>query len=315
MKKKIYAYRQVGMALCFVLILCGCQSHQGHQFYVNSRIMMGTIVEVTSPDKRAAGIVFSEIKRIEDLLSKYKEDSEVSKLNKLGKSVASPETFFIVKKAKEFSTLSSGAFDVTVAPLVDLWGFTNRNFTVPADEKIKNILNLIGSDKILLHNSDNVIEFKFSGMKIDLGAIAKGYALDCAVKKLKEKGIKSCLINAGGQVYCLGKRFGRPWRVAIRDPRGKGVGSLLELADQSVATSGDYEQYFMKNNKRYGHILDPKTGYPADSGVIAVTVIAPDGLTADALSTAIFVLGKVKGEELAKRFKGVEVKIYAQDNL
>jgi thiamine biosynthesis lipoprotein len=269
--------------------------------------MMGTIVGVTSPDKRAAGIAFAEINRIEGLLSKYKEDSEVSRLNKLGKSVVSPETFYIIKKSKEFWQLSNGAFDVTVAPLVDLWGFTNRNFTVPADEKIKNILNLVGSDKILLHNNENVIEFKFSGMKIDLGAIAKGYALDCAVKKLKEKGINSCLINAGGQVYCLGKKFGLPWRVAIRDPRGKGVVSFLELADQSVATSGDYEQYFIKNNKRYAHILDPKTGYPADSGVIAVTVIAPDGLTSDALATAIFVLGKVKGEALAKKLPGLKV--------
>ena len=315
MKKKICTCLPVGIILCSVLILCGCQSHQSHQFYVNSRIMMGTIVEVTSPDKRAAGIAFSEIKRIEDLLSKYKEDSEVSRLNKLGKSVVSPETFYILKKSKEFWQLSSGAFDVTVAPLVDLWGFTNKNFTVPADEKIKNILNLIGSDKILLHNNENVIEFEFPGMKIDLGAIAKGYAVDCAVKKLKEKGIHSCLINAGGQVYCLGKKFGLPWRVAIRAPRGRGIAGYLELTNRSVATSGDYEQYFIKSNKRYAHIFNPKTGYPADSGVIAVTVIAPDGLTSDALSTAIFVLGKVKGEKLVKSFKGVEVKIYAQDNL
>ena len=292
--------------------LCGCQNQR---LYKDSRIMMGTIIEVTSPHKEAAGVVFGELERLENLLSKYKPESEVSQLNKKAKLKVSPETFFIVKKAKEFSTLSSGAFDITVGPLVDLWGFTNKNFTVPADEKIKNILNLIGSDKILLHNSDNVIEFEFSGMKIDLGAIAKGYAVDCAVRKLKEKGINSCLINAGGQVYCLGKKFGLPWRVAIRDPRGKGVVSFLELADKSVATSGDYEQYFIKNNKRYAHILDPKTGYPADSGVIAVTVIAPDGLTADALSTAIFVLGKERGEKLAEKFKGVEVKIYAQDNL
>jgi len=292
--------------------LSGCENKS---LYRNSRIMMGTIIEVTSPYKEAAGVVFDELERLENLLSKYKPESEVSQLNKLGKLKPSPETFYILKKSKEFWQLSSGAFDVTVAPLVDLWGFTNKNFTVPADEKIKNILNLIGSDKILLHNNENVIEFEFPGMKIDLGAIAKGYAVDCAVKKLKEKGIDSCLINAGGQVYCLGEKFGLPWRVAIRGPRGKGTAGYLELTNRSVATSGDYEQYFIKSNKRYAHIFNPKTGYPANSGVIAVTVIAPDGLTADALSTAIFVLGKEKGEKLAKKFKGVEVKIYAQDNL
>jgi len=277
--------------------------------------MMGTIIEVTSPHKEAAGVVFDELERLERLLSKYKPESEVSQLNKLGKLKVSPETFYILKKSKEIWQLSSGAFDVTVAPLVDLWGFTNKNFTVPADEKIKNILNLIGSDKILLQNNENVVVFKFPGMKIDLGAIAKGYAVDCAVKKLKEKGIDSCLINAGGQVYCLGKKFGLPWKVAIKGARGKGLAGFLELTDRSVATSGDYEQYFIKDNKRYAHILNPETGYPADSGIMAVTVIAPDGLTSDALATAIFVLGKDKGEKLANKFKGVEVKIYAQDNL
>jgi len=290
--------------------MCGCQNQR---LYKDSRIMMGTIIEVTSPHKEAASVVFSELERLENLLSKYKPESEISQLNKRAKLKASPETFYILRKSKEFWQLSDGAFDVTVAPLVDLWGFTNKNFTVPADEKIKNILNLIGSDKILLHYNENVIEFEFPGMKIDLGAIAKGYALDCAVRKLKEKGINSCLINAGGQIYCLGTKFGAPWRVAIRGPRGRGIAGYLELTNRSVATSGDYEQYFIKNNKRYAHIFNPKTGYPADSGVIAVTVIAPDGLTSDALATAIFVLGKEKGEALAKKFKDVEVKIIEEN--
>jgi len=310
--KKICTCLPVGMVLCFMIVLCGCQNQR---LYKEGRIMMGTIIEVTSPHKEAAGVVFDELERLERLLSKYKPESEVSQLNKLGKLKVSPETFYILKKSKEIWQLSSGAFDVTVAPLVDLWGFTNKNFTVPADEKIKNILNLIGSDKILLQNNENVVVFKFPGMKIDLGAIAKGYAVDCAVKKLKEKGIDSCLINAGGQVYCLGKKFGLPWKVAIKGARGKGLAGFLELTDRSVATSGDYEQYFIKDNKRYAHILNPETGYPADSGIMAVTVIAPDGLTSDALATAIFVLGKDKGEKLANKFKGVEVKIYAQDNL
>ena len=293
----------------------GASESRNEQIYRESRIMMGTTVEIVSQYKEALTIAFVEMQRIEGLLSKYKKNSEVSRLNKLAKLAVSPETFYIVKKAKEFSALSSGAFDVTVGALVDLWGFTDQNFTVPTDDRIKDILNLIGSDKILLHNNENVIEFEFPGMKIDLGAIAKGYAVDCAIKKLKEKGIDSCLINAGGQVYCLGKKFGAPWKVAIRGARGKGLEGFLELTDRSVATSGDYEQYFIKDNKRYAHIFNPKTGYPANSGVIAVTVIAQDGLTSDALATAIFVLGKDKGEKLANKFKGVEVKIYAQDNL
>jgi thiamine biosynthesis lipoprotein len=146
-------------------------------------------------------------------------------------------------------------------------------------------------------------------MKIDLGAIAKGFALDCAVSKLKEKNISSCLINAGGQIYALGERSGAPWKVAIQNPRKPEITGILELKDKSASTSGDYEQFFLKNGKRYSHILNPATGYPADSGIISVTVIMDNGLAADALSTAIFVLGKTKGAELASKFNNIETKI------
>lgn len=290
----------------WVMSLCGCQNKT---LYKETQVMMGTFIEVTSPDNRAGGIAFAEIKRIEDLLSKYKENSEISRLNKLGKLNASPDTFYIIKKSKEFWQLSDSAFDITVGPLMDLWGFTEKKYYLPKEEEIKNILNLVGADKIILHGDNNMIEFRLSGMKLDLGAIAKGYAVDCAVKRLKEKGIKSCLINAGGQVYGLGDKFGKPWQIAIKDPRGKDFLGYLELKNKSVATSGDYEQYFIKDNLRYTHILNPKTGHPADSGIISVTVIAPDGLTADALSTAIFVLGKGKGIELAKKFPDVKLRI------
>lgn len=154
-----------------------------------------------------------------------------------------------------------------------------------------------------------MVEFIASGVKVDLGAIAKGYALDCALKKLKENNITSCLINIGGQIYCLGDRFGKPWKIAIQSPRGKDFVDFLELKDAGVATSGDYEQYFVKDNARYSHILNPKTGYPANSGIISATVITNNNLVADALSTAIFVLGKEKGMELIKKFPGTKVKI------
>jgi len=301
-------------ALSFAL-LCGCQNQQ---LYTDNRVMMGTFVQVSSPYKEAASIVFAEIKRIEDLLSKYNPDSEISKLNKSGKLYVSPETFYIIKKSKEFWQLSDGAFDITVGVLVDLWGFTDKKYSLPAEERIKNVLELVGSDKIILHDKDNIVEFKTLGMNLDLGAIAKGYALDCAADKLKKAGINSCLINAGGQVYCLGDKFGKPWKIAIRDPREKDFAGYLELKDKSVSTSGDYEQYFIRNKHRYSHILNPKTGFSADSGIISVTVIASSGLTADALSTAIFVLGKEKGEALAKKFPDVQVKIiekkYVQNN-
>lgn len=308
MRKYLAIALVIGWA-CTIAYFFIQKNNLGKKLYQEKRVMMGTFVEVISPQKEAIKITFDEISRIEELLSKYNTESEVSRLNKFGTLKASPETFYIIKKSKEFYSLSEGAFDITIAPLMDLWGFTNRQYSIPSEEKIKDVLKLIGSDKIILHDNSFVIQFKISGMKIDLGAIAKGYAVDCAVKKLREHGIKSCLINAGGQIYCLGDRFGKPWRVAIKNPRANGLSSYLKLKNRAVSTSGDYEQYFTKNEKRYAHIINPKTGYPAESSIASVTIIAMDGLTADALSTSIFVLGKVKGEALASRFKNVQTKI------
>ena len=290
--------------LLLVAIITGCQNQK---LYRDNRLMMGTFVEVTSGDPRAAGIVFTQIRQIEGLLSKYDPGSEISKLNKTGFLKASRDTFYIIKRSKEFWRESNGAFDITVAPLVDLWGFTEKKYRVPGDKEIKDALKLVGSDKIILNEADNVIKFELSGMKIDLGGIAKGFAVDCAVKKLKESGIKSCLINAGGQIYCLGGKLGNPWKVAVRNPRGKGFIDYLELKDRAVSTSGDDQQYFLSGGRRYPHIINPRTGYPADSGVISVTITADDGLTTDALSTAIFVLGKEKGKVLVKKNPAVKI--------
>lgn len=297
--------------LLFV-VLSGCQNKP---LYTQTQVLMGTFVEVISPQKEAAGIVFGEIRRLENLLSRYKPDSEVSKLNELGELAVSGDTLYILKKAKELWQATDGAFDITVAPLVDLWGFTERRYSIPGDEEIKETLQLVGSDKIIFDKRNNMVKFSVSGTKIDLGGIAKGYALDCAAAKLKERNINSCLVNAGGQILALGDKFGKPWDVAVRNPRRKGYLKILKLKDRSVATSGDYQQYFIKGDKRYAHILNSKTGYPVDSGVISATVIADDGLTADALATAIVVLGKEKGVSLVKRFPGTEAEIIEEKNV
>jgi len=312
--KKTYILPTI-YCLLSAVFLCGCQSKP---VYRDTRLLMGTFVEVVSASPDAPDVVFTEIKRIEGLLSKYKPDSEISKLNRLGNLKLSQETYYILKKSGEFWRLSDGAFDITVGPLLDLWGFSSKHYRLPAREKVRNTLALVGFDKIVFDDADKGVKFKVRGMKIDLGAIAKGYAVDCAVSKLKEKGIHSCLINAGGQVYCLGDHFGRPWNIAIQSPRGNSITQYMKIEDRAISTSGDYEQYFIKFKRRYNHIFDPKTGYPADSGVVSVTVVAPDGLTADALSTAIFILGKKKGQDLAQKFPGVNTVVFekkdVQDN-
>ncbi|MFA5356066.1 MAG: FAD:protein FMN transferase [Candidatus Omnitrophota bacterium] len=295
--------------ICCILAivpLCGCRDKV---FYSDKRAMMGTFVEVACSDREALDIVFTEIGRIEGLLSKYKEDSEIFILNSSGEIKASSDTFYILQKAREFWEESGKAFDITVGPLMDIWGFTDKEYRIPAEEEIAQALALAGSDKIIFNPDGNVVKLKVPGMKIDLGAIAKGYAVDRAVEKLREHRISNCLINLGGQVYCMGDKSGRPWSVGVRDPRGNGFINQVSLRDQSIATSGDYEQYFIKEDRRYPHILDPRTGYPADSGIVAVTVISPSGLLTDSLATAIFVLGKEKGMELLKKFPQAEARI------
>ena len=292
-----------------IFLVSGCGDRT---VYRDTQILMGTTVEVVSGDRQASRIVFEEIQRIDNLLSKYKDDSEVALLNKKGELPVSPETFYVIKKSKEFWQLSGGAFDVTVVPLMDLWGFTQQSYRIPSDDEIKEALRYVGSDKIIFNDKNNVVKFKVLGVKIDLGAIGKGFAVDCAVKKLKERGIKSCLVNAGGHIYCLGDRSGRPWKIAIQDPRKLGFAGYVKLKDRAIATSGDYRQFFIEGNRRYAHIIDPRTGYPADSGVISATVIAPDCTTADAIATAVFVLGEGKGREFAKNFKEVELTVIAK---
>ncbi|MFA6357318.1 MAG: FAD:protein FMN transferase [Candidatus Omnitrophota bacterium] len=280
------------------------------RLYHDNQILMGTFWEVTSPSKEAGQIVLKEVARLDQLLSKYKEESEVSQLNRLGKLKVSADTFYIIKRSKEFYTASSGAFDITVSPLVSLWGFTSQKHYLPTEQEIKAALKLVGSDKIILHELDNVVEFRLPGMLIDLGAIAKGFALDCAVKKLREKNINNCLIYAGGQIYALGDKFGKPWKIAIQGKNKFEIGETLELKNKSASTSGNYEQFFIKDEKRYCHIINPLTGYPVDSRINSVTVIANDGLTADALSTILFVLGKEKSKEILKKFPNTQGKIF-----
>jgi len=307
--KRIRKYLVISLIIGWVVSL-SFSTKAKERLYYNNQVLMGTFWETTSPNKNAGKIVFKEAARVEELLSKYKIDSEVSKLNRLGKLKVSADTFYIIKKSKEFYEASSGAFDITVAPLVSLWGFTNQEYSLPSANKIQETLSLVGSDKIILHTNDNVVEFKLPGMKIDLGAIAKGFALDCAVKELKKRNINNCLINAGGQIYALGDRFGKAWKIAIKDPRKVGVSSTLELRNQSASTSGDYEQFFLIGNKRYSHILNPKTGYPVDSDIMSITVVASTGLEADALSTAVFVMGRENGQELLKKINGAAAKIF-----
>lgn len=298
---KIFAIISI---LFFSFTLAGCEP----RLYRDKQVMMGTFVEVVSPDPRAAAIAFNEMKRIEKLFSLYDPESELSALNRDGEVKASPEVIFVIQKSIEFWEATQGAFDITVAPLAQLWGFKDKDFRVPGDEEIATARGLTGSDKISVNLTESMVKLGLPGMKIDCGAVAKGFAVDQAIAAVKHEGITECLVSAGGDIYCLGGRRGSPWIIAVQDPGRRGFKGTLRLRDRAVATSGDYEQFFVQDSKHFSHIIDPLTGYPADGGIASVTVIADDCLTADALATAFCVKGKSAVAGLLARFPGAEVK-------
>ncbi len=283
--------------------------------YKRSKFLLNTIVDITVVGQRkeaqkAIAQAFEEIERIENLLSIYKNNSEISKINmKSGFSAVkvSADTINILDKSIEISEITDGAFDITIGPLMDIWGFRDGNKRKPSDKDIIEKKKLIGYKNINIDHSQSSVRLSFHGMQLDLGAIAVGFAVDKAIEKLKSIGIKDALINAGGEIYALGTPNGkRSWRVGIQHPRRNNeLIGVLELKDKAISTSGDYENYFEVNDKRYHHILSPYTGKPVE-GVMSVTVVSDKTVIADALSTAIFPMGAQKGMELIESFNDVE---------
>lgn len=294
----------------------GCSQNTYHK---ETRLLMGTIVEITCQDKFAIKQAFEEIEKIDKLANKFSPNSELSRLNKNGEIKASEDLFTLVKESLKFYNLSDGAFDITIAPIADIWKEVIKDsesgkFVLPSEDEIKEKLKFVGSDKIILSHGQSLIKFSQPNMAIDLGAIAKGYAVDKAVMRFKAMGVNSALINAGGNIYCLGKNNHRRWHIGIRHPRKQeNIIYYLDLENQAVATSGDYEQYAIFSQRRYSHIISPKTGYPVNNNIISVTIVADNATLADALSTTVFVLGKEKGTTFTKDFANVEVRVIEED--
>lgn len=307
----------------FVLIL-GCSRSSP---YSRAESIMGTNVIISVFDsepskatvKRAVDEAFKEVKRVDILMSNYKEDSEVSKINmlKLGESIkVSDETMEVLRRSQEISRISDGAFDITVLPLMELWGFYGEKSRdiKPTDSERAEALKYVGYTKIRL-GRDNQVTKSDEGVKIDLGGIAKGYAIDKAAQRLKFYGIKSAMIEAGGDFFCSGIRPDKKaWKIAIQHPRNKRKAvAIFEAADCAVATSGDYENYNIIEKKRYSHIIDPRTGFPKGDIPASVTVAAKDATTADALATAVFVLSPEEGMKLVEILPDVEAVIISDE--
>lgn len=289
------------------LVLSGCGG--GLKEFSDKRMLMGTVFEIKifARDESSAGKsiseAFDEISRLEKIFSVFIPDSEVSKLNGSGIDAVSSEMLELMKISKYYSEISAGAFDITVLPLIELWKNSKKEGKMPSTAAIEKAKKLVCSKKILIDGKNKRITFAEKGMKVDFGGIAKGYAVDRAYELLKKNGVEAGMVNAGGNMRVWGDRV---WNVALQNPRDKTeYVTVLRLKNESVATSGDYERYFFLDKKRVSHIINPLSGYSADKSISA-TIITKNATDADALSTAVFVLGPEKGIGLIEKIKNAE---------
>jgi len=277
-----------------------------------ARSLMGTVVEITIQDpdeskaRTAMGEAFAEIRRIEGLMSFYRPDSEISRINRAAaneKVGVSEEVFHLLQDAQTLSRLTEGAFDITFSPLWQLWGECAKEKRLPSREELARAKSLVDYRRISLFERARQVKLTLPGMKVNLGGIAKAYALNRAGVVLQDAGLNNFLINMGGDVLAAGEgRDGRGWRIGIQHPRrGGGFIGVLRLRDCFSLTSGDYERYFKIQGKRYHHILDPRSGYPA-SGCSAVTVLTPRLSRNYVPSVALFLLGPERAVHLLKRY-------------
>ncbi len=257
---------------------------------------------------RAALVAVREIQRLEDLLSRFRPDSDIGRLNTTRRPRPvrmHRDTVHVLAAALAISSLSDGAFDITAAPLVSLWSVTSADARIPTEDAIAQARALVDYRGLVVNQENRSAYLSGERQMVDLGGIAKGYAADRALHVLKRRGgISSAMVDLGGNVAVLGnKEDGTPWRVGIQDPdaaRGECLG-FLSLQDESAVTSGDYERFFEAGGKRYHHIIDPRTGYPVESGLRSVTVVSDSSMIADGLSTALFALGMENGLNMLQR--------------
>ena len=274
---------------------------------------MGTSYRVTlrevRPDDGAIGAVVRQaLDRVDALMSTYRADSEVSRLNRHESSEPlsiSAETHAVLAAAQEVSSATEGAFDVTVGPLVDAWGFgPSETSGPPSAEAVRGLMERTGWQKLILDAQGPAVRKTVPQLQIDLSAIAKGYAVDLVAEALERLGYRDYLVEVGGEVRAAGRRDdGSPWRIGVERPdsTGRSVHRILHLSDTAVATSGNYRNFREADGQRFGHVLDPRTGRPSANRVVSATVLDPSAMRADALATALLVLGESEGMALAER--------------
>lgn len=268
---------------------------------------MDTVMTLTAIGPQAEAAVEAaaeEIQRLDDMLSTGNESSLVIRVNTEGRGTASEEMQELLQYSRQLYESTGGCFDITIYPVMQLWGFPTGEYHVPEEAELESARELLGMEQIRFEDEKKEIVLERSGMAIDFGGIAKGYTSSRVIDIFREHGIKKGIISLGGNVQTLGTREdGKRWRIAIKDPEdAEQYIGIVEVSDEAVVTSGGYERYFEENGQSYHHIIDPGTGFPADSGLSSVTIVSSDGTLADGLSTALFIMGFQKAEEYWKAY-------------
>jgi thiamine biosynthesis lipoprotein len=312
MTRRLVRFLLFVLTATLLVLACGIPQKE----YVYSNFLFGAPCKVTFyfiEEERAReiiNVIDLELVRLDSLLNYFSDKSLVSELNRNGRAKATSDIIFLFMLSDSVSRLTGGLFDISVAPLLGAWGFYEGKKLRPSAEEIDRARNLVDHTKIEIRSDSIIIK---PGMSIDLGGIAQGFAADRAADILRQNHVKSAIIDIGGEVLSIGKSpENRPWRVGIRNPRGEGIVEAVDLLDSAVSTSGDYEKFILLDGQRYPHIINPKTGMPARE-FASVTVFARDAAFADAMSTAIAVMGAKKGIEFLDSL-GIRGIIYYERN-
>ena len=312
--------RLISLLLAPLFLLCaGCggQQEASRQFFA-----MDTIMNVTaygSHGAEAVQAVQETVSRLEGLFSRTDPDSQISQINAHAGDGAAvevdPAVARVLAFAQSVSAQLPGTFDVTIAPVMDAWGFTTEERHVPTEEALSAALALVDGGALTVDEAAPAARLERPGMEVDLGGVAKGFAAQEAEAAFRAAGAERGILDLGGNVTVIGARpDGDPWRVAVKDPQNtERYLCVLSLADVTASTSGGYERYFEENGVRYHHIIDPKTGRPAESGLLSVTVVSADAVLADILSTALFVAGEEEALDFWRGRTDVELVLCTQD--
>lgn len=312
----------IAIIIFFILIVMFMTGKHEKNEVVKSSYALGTLINLRAFGNKAQKAIDEAIERLNDInekMSAFKEDSEISKINSkagVDSEIVSKDTYEVIKSAVKYSSMLEGTFDPTIRPLVRLWSIGTKEQRIPEKNEIEESLKLVNYNDVILDEGQSSIMLKHKKQALDVGGIAKGFATDEVRDIFHQHNIKSALIDLGGNIFALGgKEDESPWKVGIQNPfksRGEYIG-VLSVKNKSIVTSGNYERNFTKDGKMFHHIIDPKTGYPSQSKIISATIISDNSIDGDGLSTGVYIIGIDKAIKIIESIDGVDAIFITED--